>query len=407
MEFCWRLFFNALTMQFIILPFLSIFFHLIVVSNNEPRSVYPRSNFITGITFDMSTVKNECPGNGLSAPRSDNWTITWAEDGHQYTSWGDGGGFGGDNWDGRVSMGVARVEGDKDNYSGYNVWGGKEPESSQETFKGKSYGIISIEGILYMWRSGDGVSGQCFGRQSIYKSEDHGQYWLETEAAWDFSTEENDGFFVPTFLQFGQDYQGSRDKYVYIYAPEHTESVTKNPDKDGNARWDVNNPGKINLIRVPKKLINNKSSYSFFSGFNKKGRPLWSKKVEDRQPVFEDNKNGVMRTSVIYNPGLKRYILTVQQVGRYKDLEGRKGYMGIYEAPEPWGPWATVLFKHPWDIGESPHLMNDEYPGDAKTVYWNFSPKWWSNDGRDFVMVYTGPGGDQWGTVEGSFIVGK
>ncbi|HJX09709.1 MAG TPA: hypothetical protein VJ733_04335 [Candidatus Binatia bacterium] len=42
----------------------------------------------------MSTLRN-------LAPYSDNWCITWADNDHQYTSWGDGGGFGGDQKDGR------------------------------------------------------------------------------------------------------------------------------------------------------------------------------------------------------------------------------------------------------------------------------------------------------------------
>ncbi|HJX09710.1 MAG TPA: hypothetical protein VJ733_04340 [Candidatus Binatia bacterium] len=39
----------------------------------------------------------------------------------------------------------------------------------------------------------------------------------------------------------------------------------------------------------------------------------------------------------------------------------------------------------------------------SKTVFWNFSSKWMSPDGRKFVMVYTGKGSDEWGTVEGTF----
>ena len=48
-----------------------------------------------------------------AAPGSDNWPITWSDDDHQYTAWGDGGGFGGTNRNGRVSLGFARVEGDR------------------------------------------------------------------------------------------------------------------------------------------------------------------------------------------------------------------------------------------------------------------------------------------------------
>lgn len=365
------------------------------------RPVYPKSRYITGIEFNMLTLKNICPGNGMEAPRSDNWTITWADDGNQYTAWGDGGGFGGTNEEGRVSMGVAKIEGNRNNYSGYNIWGGKNPISSEKPFGGKSYGIISIDGSLYMLRSGNGKTQQCYGMQELWKSRDHGESWKRTGVDWNFPFEENTGFFVPTFLQFGKDYKGARDEYVYIYAPDHTMSV------DSLSKWDVNKPGRINLIRVPKQFIEKKSAYSYFAGTDSNGKPIWSSKIEKRLPVFSDSENGVMRTSVIYNPGLKRYILTVQQVGRYKDLRGEKAHIGIYESTEPWGPWSTILFEHPWNIGDFPHLQNEKYPGDSKTVYWNFSPKWWYKNGRGFVMVYTGPGGDQWGSVEGTFTISR
>jgi hypothetical protein len=101
-----------------------------------------------------------------------------------------------------------------------------------------------------------------------------------------------------------------------------------------------------------------------------------------------------MRTSVSFNAGLGRYILTTQQVSR---LKKENYHIGIYEAPEPWGPWHTILFNNPNNVG--PELNND-----TKTVYWNFSNKWLSSDGKKFVMVYTGPGRDQWGTVQGQFI---
>jgi hypothetical protein len=86
------------------------------------------------------------------APGSDNWPMTWADNGHQYTSWGDGGGFGGTNSSGRVSLGYGRVEGTASAYTRHNVWGGFNPENPA-TFGGKSYGIISVGGALYSWVS--------------------------------------------------------------------------------------------------------------------------------------------------------------------------------------------------------------------------------------------------------------
>jgi hypothetical protein len=40
-----------------------------------------------------------------------------------HAAWGDGGGFGGTNTEGRVKLGVARIEGDKNTYQGINGLG--------------------------------------------------------------------------------------------------------------------------------------------------------------------------------------------------------------------------------------------------------------------------------------------
>jgi len=337
---------------------------------------YPQSSHITGISWDMSTLRN-------LAPYSDNWCITWADNNHQYASWGDGGGFGGNQTDGRVSMGVGRIEGTKDNYTCYNVWGGKNAENPA-IFKGKCYGLLAVGSTLYMWRTGDGSDARCFGLQELRQSTDYGATWNYANVRFvdaDFSGTK--GFFAPTFLQFGKAYAGARDEYVYIYAPEN---------KDG--QWEVQKPGHISLMRVSSSQITETSVYRFFTGLDGSGNPTWSSDVNARKPIFEDSVNGAMRTSVIYNAGLKRYILVTQQKSRFK---ANDGHIGIYDAPEPWGPWTTVLFENAWDAGIQ---MADSQ---SKTVFWNFSSKWMSSDGRKFVMIYTGKGSDEWGTVEGTF----
>ncbi|MHC4510566.1 MAG: DUF4185 domain-containing protein [Planctomycetota bacterium] len=317
------------------------------------------------------------------APYSDNWCITWADNDHQYTSWGDGGGFGGNENDGRVSMGVGCVEGTKDSYTCTNVWGGKNPEN-RATFKGKCYGLLAIGSTLYMWRTGDGSDADCFGLQELRKSTNQGAAWDYANVRFldaDFSGTK--GFFAPTFLQFGKAYAGARDDYVYMYAPENKDD-----------QWEVQKPGHISLMRVLKSQITQKTAYRFFTGLDGSGNPIWSLDINARKPVFEDPINGAMRTSVIYNAGLKRYILITQQKSRFK---ANDGHIGIYDAPEPWGPWTTVFFENAWDAGIQ---IAD---AKSKTVFWNFSSKWMSSDGKKFVMVYTGKGSDEWGTLEGTF----
>lgn len=337
---------------------------------------------IVGVEFDPSSIQNTAPGNGESAPDSDNWAITWASNGSQYAAFGDGIGFATTNST-RASNGVARIEGGKDDYSAFDVFktGGNSPG-----WDGKSLGILSIGPELFMLRNGTGSTESAFEQTELWISTDDGFSWGYTGVDWQ-RTEFADGkgFFSPTFLQFGRGYDGARDDFVYVYGNERTETV------NGDV-WNVQLPGRISLLRVPKDQLEQKNAYEYFSGTV--ASPAWSTDLDERTPVFEDASNGIMRTSVSFNAPLGQYILITQQANRFES----EGYrIGIYAAPEPWGPWTRLLLADPRDVG--PGLNTGE-----KTVYWNLSNKWLSADGRDFVMVYTGPGDDQFGTIEGRFL---
>ena len=381
-----------------------LFISILVVQStllNGQTPVYEKSDYIVGVKFLSETQKSKCPGNGLEAFNSDNWCVTWADDDHQYTSWGDGEGFGGQNgWKQptRASMGIARLEGDKDSYSGINVNGGVNPESNNmfwpdiEKKGGKCYGLLSVKGILYAWVAGD--NSRQYDWQKLAKSNDHGATWEYTNVYFDQeSFPKSRGFFCPTFSQFGKDYQGAKDEYIYHYAPENIDNI-----------WDVQKPGNVTLMRCLIQDIEEKKKYEIFTGTAKD--PRWEKLISDdilqkRKPVFSDPENGVMRLSVSYNAPLDRYILTVQQV----DRKNGQDHIGIYEAPQPWGPWKTVLFKWAWDEELGIHKQDLKQHKHTKTVFWNFSNKWSSNDGENFVMVYTGKGPDEFGTVEGYFVI--
>lgn len=283
-------------------------------------SPYPQSTFVTGVNFDITTQRSEATG-------SDNWPITWADDGHQYASWGDGGGFGGDNTLGRVSLGFARLEGDKTNYTGFNVWGGLNPENPSQ-FGGKSYGIISINGVLYAWW-GPGNNATSYNETRLLKSTDKGAIW--EQSAWDFISLD-DRLIMPTILNFGQDYAGARDNYVYHYFIYKQGTPTN---------LTVHQPGIVYLARVDKNLIpntsdpNNINSYEFFAGLDGGGNPTWGD-VASKQPVFQDANGVGWNLSVSYNQGLDRYILMTEHTQSFQ------GNMGMFEASEPWGPWSTV-----------------------------------------------------------------
>ena len=327
----------------------------------------PTSEVIKGITFDWSTYEQHASG-------SDNWPITWADDGHQYTSFGDGGGFGGTNQDGRVSLGVARIEGDSTNYRGINIWGGKNARNPAQ-FGGKSYGILSTGGILYMWVS-PGSDAKNYEEARLAVSNNHGTTW--TSVDWAFTQSEK--IVLPTFLQFGQDYAGARDGYVYSYSIRLQNSN----------ELMVQKPGIIDLMRTPQDRLADRAAYEFFKGLDRDGNPLWTKNLNERQPVFEDPQGVGWNVSVTYNSGLQRYLLMTEHG---KTMQGN---LGIFDAAEPWGPWTTVHYEN--GFGKD-HIG-------SSTFYWVFSNKWFSNGGIDFVVIFTGTGSiDGFNMVKGRFIL--
>jgi hypothetical protein len=52
------------------------------------------------------------------------------------------------------------------------------------------------------------------------------------------------------------------------------------------------------------------------------------------------------------------------------------GGFGIYDAPEPWGPWTTVYYTEEWDVG----------PGETSSL----PPKWMGADGKTLHLVFSG-----------------
>lgn len=340
---------------------------------------------ITGVNFNRSSHRRLAPG-------SDNWCTTVADDGHIYTAWGDGGGFNGTNQNGRVSLGVGRVSGPGSNYSVANINGGVSPLSGRRDWpdggtEGKSYGMVCIGGFIYMWVTG-GRTSNFFDFARLYRSTDHGARWSTTGVQF---THTGEGLSIPTILNFGQNYSGARDSFVYHYFIE-----TRDPSPGLN----VQKPGRIHLLRCPISSIGSKSAYEYFAGTP--GNPAWSSSRQDSQPVFTDPNGAGWAVAVCYNPGLRRYILTTPHES-FNSGGNKPRAFGMFDAPEPWGPWHTILYVN----GNWENFNNSRGEGDT-TFYWNFPTKWFSADGRDFTMVFTGgnPGFlDSWNTIQGRFQV--
>ncbi|MBN9120103.1 MAG: serine hydrolase [Planctomycetes bacterium] len=314
------------------------------VTDRAPtRAPYPPSRVITGIEW--------APKDAIvrKAKGSDNWPLTWADDDHQYTAYGDGNGFEPFVPE-KLGLGIARVEGEPDKFTGVNVRAPTAENRGYGKDGKKASGTLVVDGVLYMLTRNAGNSQLAW-------SKDHGKTW--EWAGWKFTT----SFGCPTFLNFGKNYDGARDEFVYVYSHD-ADSAYQPADR-------------MVLARVPKGKIAERSAYEFFKGLDVSNQPAWIKTIGERGAVFTHTSR-CYRSGITYNAALKRY-LWVQIL---PDTNGKKadtrfeGGFAIYDAPEPWGPWTTAFFTEKWDAG----------PGETAS----FPTKWMSADGRTLHLVFSG-----------------
>ena len=71
----------------------------------------------------------------------------------------------------------------------------------------------------------------------------------------------------------------------------------------------------------------------------------------------------------------------------------RRGHVAVFDAPEPSGPWSTVLFQQ------------DSNRWGSKVIIATFANEWLGADGRRFVVVHTKD--DSWASLEGEFTVAR
>lgn len=308
---------------------------------------YPKSNISVKFAPKDSVIR--------MAEGSDSWPSTWADDDNQYMAYGDGWGFS-PKADIKLSLGFAKVIGDPPSIEGINIRSKTGERVGDGKFGSPVSGMLMVDGILYML-------SRNVENALLSWSSDHGKTW--EQANWKFDV----SFGYPGFLNYGKNYEGAKDDYVYIYSHDEA-SAYKISDH-------------FVLARVPKDKIKDWREYEYFAGYKAGNKPKWSEDIRKREPVFT-NPGKCYRSRMTFNRGLKRY-LWVQTITsspppedfRKGDPDGRfYGGIGIFESPNPWGPWETVYYKKNWDIG----------PGESSSI----PTKWMSDDGKTGYLLFSG-----------------
>lgn len=312
---------------------------------------YPPSPVIEDIVWaPQETIRRDALG-------SDNWPLTWGDDDAMYGAYGDGHGFE-PRVPKKLSMGFARIMGGPDRFTGSNI-----RSASGETFgdgpKGKkASGLLMVNGVLYLWARNAGNSQLAW-------SHDRGTTW--TWSDWTFTS----GFGAPTFLNFGRNYAGARDGFVYIYSHDADSAYTP--------------ADRMVLARVPSSRIRERGAYQFFKSLDATDQPIWTSSIAERGAVFT-HAGRCYRSGITYHAGVRRYLWSQTLPGGDARFEG--GF-GIYDAPEPWGPWTTVFYTDRWDVG----------PGETSSL----PTKWMSADGTTIHLVFSGD--DAFSVREGTLVL--
>ena len=344
-----------------------------------PAPQYPKSRLIRGLEFGKWRPHK---GDG------DMWPITWAADGFLYGAAGDNTGS---------PMNFWRIHGDSGASWSFHLELVDNLPIDPKVYcqrprvdknRGvKPAGLLGMDGLLYFavelhnYGENPAFNRQCNISSWIITTRDWGKTWNREATPVEFFTGR---LASPHFIQFGKDYAGARDEFVYATFPAGV---------DGNSYWC--NGDMLLLGRVHRAKLLERSAWEFFTGTPE--APAWDRDEAKAVPIFEYfHMTG--EDHVTYNRFLKRYLLANFSFLNRETMQPRPYHqkwpesvypsqLTLFEAPEPWGPWS--LFHRDDDFG---------HYGVYQPI---FPTKWMMDDGKTLYLVYSGSHDDYNFTCQG------
>ena len=349
----------------------------VAVGAAEPP--YPPSDYITKMTLDWATYRRD-------AQEADNWHTTWASDGKLYSSWGDGGGLGAGAEKISVSIGLARLSGSTAaSVTGQNLVGGLSPSLAKcfpslglamerrargkhvafpcvgQGLHAKSWSLLALDRTLYMFVS-PGSTTKGYEEARLVKAPLGSAKFAKAD--WAFRRTDNVPLLHPNLAQAGRNLADSA--HVYAYATRYA------PFKDYGLHKGPGNAGEIHLLRAAKGAdLMRRESWEFYAG----SPGSWTRSQSGSRAVILDPNAVGWNTSAIYDKGLGRWLVSTQHEDR------SAGKIGIFEAPEPYGPWRTVYYET---------LSNAEKDVPPRSYYAAFLANSFAEGGSRFTLTFTG-----------------
>jgi hypothetical protein len=368
-------------------------------------------NVITDVEFDPHVTRSGRSG--------DNWCMTWGADDDVYTSLCDGSGW--KPYEGEKEFfnnRIFRISGGPDSASfqahklvpspEYGAltqlrrwnehknrmdkwWHDPELDRKVTAWNWYAYGIVSIDANIYQfishcaelrgwgWFDGSNLVWRPAGQSDWLRwngsDANDDDRWVAGQGENDllFDNEPDYAFSFITIAQYGKDYEQNRDGYVYLYSPNGTQ-----------------HPEEINLARVQKENILDRTEYEYFQERTPDGGAIWAKNdIEARGAVhvFPEGWGWYSWSpSVVWNEALGLFVMAAggsQKQGTGDPMDSfmhyETGSLALLSAENPWGPWEQFHYEEAWS-GDSE---------DNRLYEPQLSPKWITDDGRTMYLVYS------------------
>ncbi|MDE5417404.1 hypothetical protein L3049_05230 [Labilibaculum sp. DW002] len=323
-------------------------------------------------------IKVRFTGRFANYTAADTWYLQSANDGNLYSPWTDGEmeGFSTNSNIRSNAVGQAKVMGkDPINLKFENLgrmWAGGTnyyPCVSlivDDVFYIGTYNAFNQEGYFNGFRYSKNWNNFTANTEPNWKN----QYWTNAiDLDGNFFNETGKAKFRTVHAVNFAKNNKAEDGRIYLSAHGYSSGNGKN-------NWDKGDAIYLCRTDATVESITKAESYEFFTGHTKKGKPIWTKGVENAKPIV-DWPNHLGSESITYFPKMDKYIL---MTCRLKESEENLPYNVtiFWEADEITGPYKLVHYMKDWGAQTyfpniTPQFINDDGTSAWMTVASNYS----------------------------------
>lgn len=191
-------------------------------------------------------------------------------------------------------------------------------------------------------------------------------------------------FGVPHVVDFGKNMENSPDGKMYMVA--HGSLQKDQEDRKANVSWTTGDQIYLCRVTPSPETINDAKHYEYFGGNDRKGKPVWTKDLEQAKPILDWN-NTCGGVTITYNKPLKKYLMCVTNGGNTVSMYDSY----LLEADKITGPWKMVTYMK--NFGTQGYFLNIPskfISADGRSFWLCYSANWENQMGKKYASIPEG-----------------